>query len=362
MLKWIVIALFLAVLTVRFHCNLYRIPQESMSQTIVPGDVIVCNEFAYGKRLGNMRTWGPDKVERGDLIIFNFPEGDTVLANFPDQNYYQLVRDHGRKSIHDPNFRISDHSRGWGVRSPIGDLLIRDVGDRTPYIKRCVAIPGDTVEVRNGDLYINGLRENRSPGVLADHEFVLNGPFNLERLQSRVGLDASQVIQMGDQAIIPLNDVQAEHLGKLQNVVSMKKRIHMHRDRELHTTDPYFPHVQGSVWTEDNFGPLWIPGKGDTVDLTMENLPTYERVIRVYENNELHMIGDRILINGQYTTKYVFEQDYHWVMGDNRHRSLDSRFWGFVPFDHIIGRTTRVLYSITEEQGFKSDRTFLHIQ
>ena len=151
----------------------------------------------------------------------------------------------------------------------------------------------------------------------------------------------------------PLTAGEAEILKGFSSVDSVVVEIHRPQsDLQI------FPNVPEYHWTVDNFGPLWIPKKGETIDLTLENLPLYRRAIEIYENNDLEINGSDITINGVKTNSYTFKQDYYFMMGDNRHNSADSRFWGFVPYDHIVGKAVFIWFSKDPETGVRWKRLF----
>jgi signal peptidase I len=291
--------------------------------------------------------------ERGDAVVFNFPEGDTVVANYQNMSYYQLARMSGRKNLlqHDRVvFKLPDGRSG---SSPTGGILIRPTDKQENYIKRCVAIAGDSVQVKDGVLYVNGQEQGLPEFGQYAYDFELRDKFNERTLKEQYDITTKDVQQTPAQAEIPLTVKTAEALKGFANVVSMtrenKPRGH-YREGDGNFW-PIFPNDPRFDWTEDNFGPLWIPKAGATVQLTLENLPLYKRAIQVYENNTLEVNGQDILINGAKATSYTFQQDYYWMMGDNRHRSQDARFWGFVPHDHVVGKAVLVWLTADPEKG-----------
>ncbi len=279
-----------------FFFQAFKIPSSSMEKTLYTGDHLFVSKLTYGPRVPQTpltvpfthnvifgkesystliqndyrRLKGLRKVKRGDIVVFGFPNGDTVLRKAPSEDYYSLCRFYGKKK----------------VISTLGPVIARPADKVDHYVKRCVAIPGDTLEIREGLVWVDGVQQPSYPGMQISR--------NLEKVQ---------------------NDY-----------------------REI------FPFSPDYTWTRDEFGPLWIPEKGATVELTRENLPLYERIIRVYEHSSV----EEALAAGSYT----FKQDYYFMMGDNRHNSLDSRYWGFVPEDHIVGRPVVIWLSTDEGKRF----------
>ena len=279
-----------------FFFQAFKIPSSSMEKTLYTGDHLFVSKLTYGPRVPQTpltvpfthnvifgkesystliqndyrRLKGLRNVRRGDIVVFGFPNGDTVLRKAPSEDYYSLCRFYGKQK----------------VISTLGPVVARPADKVDHYVKRCVAIPGDTLEIRDGLVWIDGVKQETYPGMQISR--------NLEKVQ---------------------NDY-----------------------REL------FPFSPDYTWTRDEFGPLWIPQKGATVELTRENLPLYERIIRVYEHSSV----EEALAAGSYT----FKQDYYFMMGDNRHNSLDSRYWGFVPEDHIVGRPVVIWLSTDEGKKF----------
>ncbi|MCB9183749.1 MAG: signal peptidase I [Flavobacteriales bacterium] len=388
----ILFAVIVATVFRTYTFEAFTIPTPSMEKSLLVGDYLFVSKLSYGPRLPmtpmtfpfthhtipvantqSFVTWfsqpyrrlpGFGSPQRGDAVVFNFPEGDTVVANIQNQSYYQLAREFPRAKLADPRFRHQNMRNAEQQAVPGGGLLIRPVDKRENYIKRCIAVPGDSLRIEHGQVFVNGQAQPLASTGQYSHEFVLTQPFNPDRLKQMLDISASDLYQAQLQdgrflAVIPCSPEVAEKLSKFESVVSMQRQDHplgFYTDERYH--HPIFPNTAGYDWTEDNFGPLWIPKKGATVQLTMQNLPLYRRVIDVYEGHDLVVEGERILIDGQAATSYTFEQDYYWMMGDNRHRSQDSRFWGFVPFDHVVGKAVLVWFSKDPETGIRWKRLF----
>lgn len=384
----ILFAVIVATVFRTYTFEAFTIPTPSMEKSLLVGDYLFVSKLSYGPRMPitpltfpfthhtlpftaskpSFVNWfsmkyrrlpGFGTPERGDAVVFNFPEGDTVVANFQNQSYYQLVRDHGRDKIHDPNFRMLNMVDGRVRQMPTGGILVRPLDKKENYIKRCVAIAGDTLEVRNGTVHING-----KPSPIPDqgqyaYSFVLREKFNERRMKELFDVSPDDISAGPNGTVsIPLTQAAAEQIKGFNNVVSMTRQDNPKGYDPGYHVLPYFPNHPDFDWTEDNFGPLWIPKKGATLQLSLTNLPLYERAIRVYEGNDLQVQDGSILINGQPATSYTFQQDYYWLMGDNRHRSQDSRFWGFVPHDHVVGKAVLVWFSKDPYTGVRWKRLF----
>lgn len=386
----ILFAVIVATVFRTYTFEAFTIPTPSMEKSLLVGDYLFVSKLSYGPRLPmtpitfpfthhtmplttstpSFTDWfsqpyrrlpGFGTPQRGDAVVFNFPEGDTVVANFQNQSYYQLVRQHGRKKLADPNYRIrTEDEQGRPITMPTGGLLIRPVDKRENYIKRCVAIAGDSLRVTHGQLFVNGNAQPLHDQGQFSYEFVLKKGerFNAKRLKEKFDISESDVRYEGGYAIIPTTPAIAEQLKSFSNVDTMARQDHPEGFYDPYGVWPIFPNNPEYHWTEDNFGPIQVPKKGATVKLDRTNLPLYERLIRVYEHNDLQVKGEEIIINGQVTDSYTFQQDYYWMMGDNRHRSQDSRFWGFVPHDHIVGKAVLVWFTKDPYTGIRWKRLF----
>jgi signal peptidase I len=270
------------------------------------------------------------------VVVFNFPEGDTVALNVQNQSYYSLIRNYGR-------------ARVWQEKETFGDIVARPVDKRENYIKRCVGIPGDNIELKNGQLFVNGKEQTHFPGMQKEYIVTTDGTSINKRTldQLKIAEDDRHVIS-NNQYLFPLTMENEGKLKAMKNVKSVQAT-----QVSAGNWDPnIFPFSNKYPWNVDNFGPLEIPKKGQTVQLTIDNLPLYQRIIDLYEENDLQVKDDKILINGKEATSYTFKMDYYWMMGDNRNNSADSRYWGFVPEDHVVGKAVFIWLSLDKDQPF----------
>jgi signal peptidase I len=368
-LEWvdaIIFAVVAATFIRLFFIEAYTIPTSSMEKTMMVGDYLFVSKIAYGPKVPNTpiamplvhhtmpfthhtpsyvewiknpyrRLKGYTSVKRDDIVVFNFPEGDTVVVERQNESYHALVRQYGRAHI-------------WKSYS----ILARPVDKRENYIKRCIGLPGDSIQVVDGQVLVNGKAQKIFPQMQYNYFVRTNGtPIN-SRLLDNMQIPKADRMYSAQYSVyeMPLTQQESEKIGKLGNVEEMIKR---------NNTDPQaymqrvFPQREDLSWTEDSYGPIWIPKKGATVALDSASLPFYRRAIAVYEGNLLEEKDGKIFINGEEASTYTFQMDYYWMMGDNRHNSLDSRFWGYVPEDHIVGKASLVWLSLSPDRKFPAN-------
>jgi signal peptidase I len=355
-----------------FFFEAYVIPTSSMEKSMMVGDYLFVSKVAYGPKLPNTplsfpfvhqsmpltnhkvksylewiqnpykRLEGFTEVKNNDIVVFNFPEGDTVAIKYPSQNYHDLVRMYGRERV------LTD-------KRTFGPIYSRPVDKKENYIKRCVAVGGDSLEIIDGQAYINGKKQEEFPGIQYDYIITTDGSILTQRVLDKFNVaKADREIFSGGRYMFPLTEKQVAQFKSLKSVVSVKKFVMPKGNFDKNI----FPHNEKHQWNVDNFGPLYIPEKGATISLTFDNLPMYERVIDVYEDNELSVKDSVIYINNQPASEYTFKMNYYWMMGDNRHKSADSRYWGFVPEDHIVGRASIIWMSLDKDESFPKNIRF----
>lgn len=379
-----VFAVVAATLIRTFFFEAFVIPSGSMESTLLIGDYLFVSKMSYGAKvpsipltfpfthntlpftevtpsyvdwveLPEMRLPGWSDVERNDIVVFNFPEGDTVYVGNRNMSYYGWLRIRAmmeNKSIEEIRKQLVPDS-----------IVVHPIDKEDNYVKRCVAVAGDVLEIRDRTIYINGKAEpvpaqaqftwkyNAAPMTMSQQSY----DAYMDKFHS-IGInDADAGRAENDTALQMQISVPEKSLNAFQQIVDTAAPL-FYPDGKVFWWDDVFPHdTMHYKWNRDNFGPLKIPKAGMTIRLTIDSLPLYERAICVYEGNKLYVKNNTIYINDQPATTYTFKQDYYWMMGDNRHNSLDSRYWGYVPADHVVGKPVFVWMSRGDD-GFRTER------
>jgi signal peptidase I len=357
----IVFAVFAAAFIRMFLIEAYKIPTPSMEGSLLVGDFLFVSKAHYGIRMpmtplmipllhnripligGESYLKNPslpyrrlpalESIERNEPIVFNWPVGDSIYYT-PQRTWTH------RQAQYNPVARAATRGR---------TLITRPLDKKDHYIKRCIAIPGDTLQIIDRQVYINGKAAENPSEMQFAYEVISKVPLNPEGLRE-IGVDPGQHVDLRGWTYW-LTEDQAEQIRSFGDV---QVNVIPHNEPGVHV----FPHDVRNfgMWSTDNYGPIWIPKKGVTVDINAQNIALYERIINVYEQNDYAFRDGKIYINGEESTRYTFQQDYYWAMGDNRHNSEDSRIWGFVPADHIVGKPLFIWMSINN--GIRWNRIF----
>ncbi len=293
-----------------FLFQTFRIPSGSMHQTLVEGDYVLVNKLAYGSRF--------------PITPLSNPLGNNYV-NWIQIPYFRL-----------PGYSSVDYNDVVVFNFPLEDDL--PVDERKEYIKRCVALPGDTFEIKNSDVFING-KMNKTPGSVI-FQYILQTTENTDK-DFLKGYEGYSPNTLNGKYYLFLSRHAADSLKSNKNIASIVKYI----IDSASYSPAVFPNASQIKWNADNFGPLYIPEKGECVVLNSNNLLLYKRIIEKYEHNKVELRNDSVFINDSYQMAYIFKMDYFFVLGDNRYNSIDSRFWGFVPENHLIGKASCILYS-----------------
>lgn len=362
----------------------YQIPSSSLEKSLLVGDYLFVSKVSYGPRVPNTplsfplvqntlpifncksyldwpswdykRVAGLGQIQRNDIVVFNFPAGDTVATLQQNPDYYTLVQMYGREAV-----RMNKQS--------FGEIIYRPVDKRENYVKRCVGLPGDSLSIRNNQVYINGKAAQNPKNMQLNYFVETETPLTATMFRNW-GVSRDDYMPYGQPCTVtdpetlsflgfqpnangaynlvyrfPMTEAMVAQVKKLPSV---KKVI---VEPEIIGGTMYYPVDYDNGWTRDNYGPIWIPKRGATIELTPENLALYHRCIKNYEHNELEEKDGVVYINGEKATTYTFQYDYYWMMGDNRHNSADSRSWGFVPEDHIVGKPIMIWLSLDKDRS-----------
>ena len=376
----------------------YKIPSSSLEKSLLVGDHLFVSKVSYGPRMpiapifmpltqnelpffgcksylewpmwDYHRLTGFGSVQHGDIVVFNFPAGDSVCLKMPNPDYYQIILSEGSNYVAQHNNLIKniDLKNSWRrnhalmeygrkrikeVQNAVGEVVWRPVDKRDCYVKRCIALPGDTLQIIHNQVYVNGVAMQNPTELQHNYYIKTNGVILSDKFFENLGISNDDKVSggIGPNYYLPLTEEKAKYVSQLPMIEQIKI------DEQLPDSSGFnvFPFSTDYPWSRDNYGPIWMPRKGATVTLDEKNIILYERIITSYEGHTLDLKNDgTIEVDGKPTTTYTFAMDYYFMLGDNRHKSADSRYWGFVPEDHIVGKPLVVWLSLDADKSFLS--------
>ena len=381
-----------------FFFQNYVIPSSSLEKSLLTGDYLFVSKVSYGPRIPETpltmpltqhtlpvvecksylewphwdyrRVKGFGKVELNDIVVFNYPSGDTLCSDLRYQadDFYRLCYALGYQSYPNrpnPNELTAEQRLKFyqqvyqlGRRQieanpgEYGSIITRPTDRRENYVKRCVGLPGQELQIKNRVVYLDG-KPNKEPDNVQYTYWLKLKQHLPEELIADLGITNEELGILNATGYMPMTKRTVAELSKRKDLV---ERLEV--NTEANEWDIY-PLNGNKHWTRDNYGPVWIPKKNETLLLNLDILPIYERCIRAYEGNKLEVRNGKIYINDKQTDRYTFKMDYYWMMGDNRHNSADSRYWGFVPEDHIVGKPIFIWWSSDPDgRGIRWSRLF----
>ena len=361
----IIFAVIAATIIRTFFIEAYTIPTSSMEKSLLVGDFLFVSKISYGPKIPNTplsfpfahhtlpltketksylewiklpyyRFPGFVTIKNNDVVVFNYPDGDTVSTAWQSNaSYYALVKEYGRDMV-------------WNDKAHFGNIIARPVDKRENFIKRCIGIPGDSIQIIDRQVYVNGKKGENPKDRQFNYEIVTNGTPVYKKQFRSLGISEEDISNMNNYGFLPLTEENVLALKKLNNVIDVKPIVSPKGlwDARL------FPFDSTYRFGLDNYGPIYIPKAGVTVDISTVNICLYKRIIQTYEGNKLEIKDNKIYINDKESNTYTFKMNYYWMQGDNRHNSADSRYWGFVPEDHVVGKASFVWLSLDKDESF----------
>ena len=364
-----IFAIVAATLIRTFIFEAYTIPSGSMEKTLLIRDFLFVSKLSYGPRIPNTplsvpfvhnylpltngksystaiklpyTRWFAAMPKRGDVVVFNFPAGDTVIhaEGFESAVPYYDIKRRAALGSREDQMILSDPENY--------PIVVHPVDKTDNYIKRCVGVAGETIEIKDDVVYIDSVKQEVPPHSEISYLVTVNNATTLDpdvmKDEYDVDVDKGEYTLTGRPGEYKML-LTAEAKDKMQKNGLIKAIVPEVYPAGIENVYPYDTVASHKSWTRDNFGPVWIPKKGVSLKLSAENYFIYERAIRVYENNEFYTQGGKFFLNGKEVNEYTFKMDYFWMMGDNRQGSQDSRYWGFVPEDRIVGKAWMIWFS-----------------